>query len=105
MWRAPGPFSHPVLDPGIFPEAGRERLYVQEEAVKNDLSLYMTTLTLLATLTIPLHVSAQQSHYQVIDLGTFGGPSSYLAGSNAANDAVNQVLNNRGTVAGWGDTP
>ena len=72
--------------------------------MKNDLSLSMTTLTLLATLTIPLHVSAQQHHYQVIDLGTFGGPSSYLAGSNAGNDAVNQVLNNRGTVAGWGDT-
>ena len=87
----PGPLHHPALMLCIFPEAGRERQYIREEAVKNDLSLSMTTLTLLATLTIPLHVSAQQHHYQVIDLGTFGGPSSYLAGSNAGNDAVTLV--------------
>src|SRR5262249_31714173 len=47
---------------------------------------------------------AKLHHYQLIDLGTFGGPSSYFAGSNGVNDAVNQILNNQGTVAGWADT-
>jgi putative cell wall-binding protein len=48
----------------------------------------------------------QHLRYKLIDLGTFGGPSSYLATSNGVTspDAVNQVVNSRGTVVGWGDT-
>jgi len=39
-------------------------------------------------------------HYKLQDLGTFGGPQSYV------NIPISyaQVLNNRGTVAGWADT-
>jgi probable HAF family extracellular repeat protein len=40
----------------------------------------------------------EQHRYRLIDLGTFGGPQSYLN-----FDA--QVLNNQGVVAGWADTP
>ena len=49
----------------------------------------------------------QHLHYKLIDLGTFGGPSSNLATSNGVTSpgAVNQVLNNSGTVVGWVDTP
>jgi probable HAF family extracellular repeat protein len=45
-------------------------------------------------------------HYKLIDLGTFGGPFSYLATSNGVTGpgAINQVLNNQGTVVGWADT-
>jgi probable HAF family extracellular repeat protein len=48
----------------------------------------------------------QHLHYKLIDLGTFGGPFSYLATSNAVTGpgAINQVLNNQGTVVGWADT-
>jgi probable HAF family extracellular repeat protein len=48
----------------------------------------------------------QHLHYKLIDLGTFGGPLSYLATSNAVTlfGAINQVLNNHGTVVGWADT-
>jgi probable HAF family extracellular repeat protein len=46
----------------------------------------------------------QHLRYKLIDLGTFGGPSSYIAGSNGVNGAANQVLNNQGTIVGWGDT-
>jgi hypothetical protein len=60
--------------------------------------------SLLFALAIPGQLNAQHTRYRLIDLGTFGGPSSYLAGSNGVNDAVNQVLNNQGTVVGWGDT-
>jgi probable HAF family extracellular repeat protein len=76
-------------------------------------TLCITTLTLLTALAIPVRLDAQDNHkhhkhhhYQLIDLGTFGGPESYLAGSNSvtAPGAVNQVLNNQGTVVGWADT-
>src|SRR5215469_5613711 len=45
-------------------------------------------------------------HYRLIDLGTFGGPSGYLATTNMVTGpgAINRVLNNRGTVVGWADT-
>jgi probable HAF family extracellular repeat protein len=48
----------------------------------------------------------QHLHYKLIDLGTFGGPFSYLATSNGVfgPGMINQVLNNQGTVAGWADT-
>jgi probable HAF family extracellular repeat protein len=75
----------------------------------------ITAMTLFAALAIPVSLAADDDdgdhhhkhhHYQLIDLGTFGGPESYLAGSNGVTSpgAVNQVLNNRGTVVGWGDT-
>lgn len=39
--------------------------------------------------------------YRLIDLGTFGGPQSYV---NIPDNSYAAVLNNRGAVAGWGDT-
>ena len=62
-----------------------------------------------ATLTIPLPLVAQDSqsrkhehhHYKLIDLGTFGGPQSFVVFPIAG---YFQVLNNSGTVAGWADT-
>jgi len=80
-------------------------------------STKLTRLAVTATfavLTIPTLISAEKQaneghhvkhlHYKLIDLGTFGGPLSFVAGSNGQNDAVNRVLNNEGTVVGWGDT-
>jgi probable HAF family extracellular repeat protein len=81
--------------------------------MKSSTSMYLAAITLSAALAIPLQLAAQDNHnhhkhhhFQFIDLGTFGGPSSYLATSNGATSpgAVNQVLNNQGTVVGWGDT-
>jgi len=40
--------------------------------------------------------------YKVLDLGTFGGPQSYV---NIPDTSYARVLNNRGMVAGWADTP
>jgi len=69
------------------------------------------TLWVSVALSVPLTaqdepLNHQHHHYQLIDMGTFGGPSSWLATTNQVTSpgAINQVLNNRGTVVGWGDT-
>jgi probable HAF family extracellular repeat protein len=64
----------------------------------------IATVALRAVLLSAVYSAAQQSRYKLTDLGTLGGPASYLADSNAVNDAVDRVLNNQGTVVGWGDT-
>ena len=46
----------------------------------------------------PAKKPTQHHHYQFIDLGTFGGPTSYF--SNGADG----ILNSRGTAVGWADT-
>jgi probable HAF family extracellular repeat protein len=68
-------------------------------------------LTLLAALAIPVQLAAQQKakphhrhqyhHYQIVDVGTFGGPQSWLFTTSAARIGL---LNNQGTVAGSADT-
>jgi probable HAF family extracellular repeat protein len=77
--------------------------------MKNRTTIVMFALLSLTTSTALRLVAQEQTtklyHYELIDIGgTLGGPSSYLAGSNGVNDAVNRVLNNQGTVVGWGDT-
>jgi probable HAF family extracellular repeat protein len=67
-------------------------------------------VTLFGALALPVAMAAQdnatQNHkpkhhtYRLIDLGTFGGPQSFV---NIPNGYA-PVLNNRGTVAGWADT-
>ncbi len=72
-----------------------------------------TAITLLAALAIPASLAADDDdgdhhhkhhHYKLIDLGTFGGPSSYLSIDNGVNHAPNLVLNSRGIAVGWADT-
>jgi probable HAF family extracellular repeat protein len=72
--------------------------------------LHFTATLLLATLPIMAQTSVHQGvvnhrktkhhRYKLLDLGTFGGPQSYV------NIPISyaQVVNNRGTVAGWADT-
>ena len=62
--------------------------------------------TLFAVLAMPAQLAAQQHcHYKLIDIGTFGGPSSYL---NTLADggffSIAKVLNRHRIVAGWADT-
>lgn len=75
--------------------------------MKRNLSILLGAMALQNVLAGPIRLAAQQQpRYKLIDLGTFGGASSYLATSNGVTmpGAVNQVVNSRGTVAGWGDT-
>jgi hypothetical protein len=70
--------------------------------MKPRISILITTTMFLTALTSPAWLSAQHTRYKLVDLGTFGGPEStiFIAGDN-----YNQVLNNRGTVTGFADTP
>jgi probable HAF family extracellular repeat protein len=72
----------------------------------------LTSIVAIARFTLlvlPLHLAAQDKarpqhryhHYQLIDVGTFGGPnSSYLEGA-----PVGRLLNKSGTAVGSADTP
>ncbi len=73
-------------------------------------AMYVTALTLLAALAIPVQLAAQRDqghrnnskyhHYRPIEMGTFGGPnSSFILPSPTA-----KVLSNIGTAVGGADT-
>jgi probable HAF family extracellular repeat protein len=79
----------------------------EEDAnIKSRMLTSITAMVLFAALAIPVHVAAQdeqehnhrhkQHHYKLIDMGTFGGPSSFV------NPPFNSVpaLNSRGTIVG-----
>jgi probable HAF family extracellular repeat protein len=82
--------------------------------MKRNLAMYISALTLLVALAIPVRLAARNEakqdhpnslhHYQLVDLGsTFGGPQSYL-NSAIANAPDPRVLNSGGTVVGFADT-
>jgi len=67
----------------------------------------ITAMTVFAAaLAIPVRLAAQeqqnkqQPRYKLVDLGTFGGPTSY----GSASGSGNQVLNNAGLSTGYADT-
>ena len=84
---------------------------------------WVPTLTLLTVLAIPVRLAAQDNqehnkkhkhhHYQVIDIGTFGGPQSFFNslsltdrfGFGTAFYGFARVRNNQGSLVGFADTP
>jgi len=68
----------------------------------------ITAIALFTLLAIPVQLAAQDKqdhhhmhhHYQLIDLGTFGGPNSYVN----VTTTYAPVLNNGGDVTGWAET-
>jgi probable HAF family extracellular repeat protein len=69
---------------------------------------WMTVVSMFAALAMPVGMPAQDNpspnhkhhQYKLIDIGTLGGPASYYSAAGFAS----QVLNDRGTVTGYGDT-
>jgi probable HAF family extracellular repeat protein len=82
----------------------------EEEAMKCKIFV-ATTASLLAALILSVRLAAQEQpvepqhtkeppRYVLVDLGTFGGPNSYLA----CCGALPPIINNRGIVVGEADT-
>jgi probable HAF family extracellular repeat protein len=81
----------------------------KEEGNMKSRFLICITALLVATLAIPVQLAAQQKqhhnkhhHYKFIDLGTFGGPQSWVDG---AGEGPAPTLNNEGVVIGAANTP
>jgi len=73
----------------------------------------LARLIVLMVLVVSMRSAAQEqpasmgskkhySRYKLIDLGTFGGPQSYIA--DGADITAVRVLNNKGIFTGWADT-
>jgi probable HAF family extracellular repeat protein len=65
--------------------------------MKKNLAMNISALTILAVLAVPVQLAAQRPRFTLIDLGTLGGPNSFLSGPDA------QTVNNRGIFVGYGN--
>jgi len=59
----------------------------------------ITAIIVFVALAVPIQLAAQQSRYKLIDIGTFGGPSSTVPGPSVV------IVSNRGAIVGAADTP
>jgi len=78
--------------------------------MKSRYLMLTTALPLFAALAIPVRLGAQDEkrnhkhhHYQLIDMGTFGGPQSYINDGFGGLLAVS-IVNKCGQFTGWADT-
>ena len=79
--------------------------------MKSKTSTSITAMMLFAALAIPVRLTAQgqkedneHQRYKLVDVGTFGGPASYLAIDGNGNGSLSAFLNIRGTGVGAADT-
>src|SRR5579863_6347710 len=84
------------------------RRFSKEEIMRRNLNALLIGLSLCAALALPFVSSAsaqeqqlkkQQTRYKLVDLGTFGGPNSFIDCCG-----VQPVLNNQGTIVGGAET-
>jgi probable HAF family extracellular repeat protein len=73
--------------------------------MKSRFSICIAAVTLLAALAIPVQLAAQGNkdkqkhhHYQLVDIGTFGGPASYI--NNRFSFGAPNQINSHGTTVG-----
>jgi probable HAF family extracellular repeat protein len=71
--------------------------------VNKSLLRWIAVMTFAAAPAIPSLLLAQQPRYRLIDLGTLGGPQSYVNDGNSGTTSVT-ILNNKGKLVGWADT-
>jgi probable HAF family extracellular repeat protein len=99
--------SSPNLVQGVPTEAGMFHVILTitdsetpPMQVSANYTITITASTNGAEATKEVSTSQQHTHYKLVDLGTFGGPQSYVNEPNS----LPPVLNDQGTVAGWADT-
>lgn len=81
--------------------------------MNNRLTWFVAVLTVavgIGALATPTRMAAQNGtsavqRYRLVDLGTLGGPNSYLPVFYVLNFLTPQALSADGTFAGWADTP
>ena len=66
--------------------------------MKSKSSVSRLLIVVIGVLALPNWLAAQHRHYKLIDLGTFGGPNSFVDGGAPS------MINNRGAVAGEAET-
>src|SRR5438093_10871474 len=72
--------------------------------VKTRISVLITLTTLLAVLASQDQLAAHNTKYNMIDLGTFGGPASIIAPSSGGPQNPARALTSRGVVVGQAET-
>ena len=87
-----------------------------ERTMKKRLSAFITVLSFCATLALPIQLAAQEReekkeqkgkhhHYKLIQMGTYGGPTSTIDGPGGPPFfPFNRIITRAGAVLGSGDT-
>jgi probable HAF family extracellular repeat protein len=70
--------------------------------MKSQFLMEFAAMTCFASMAIPAEPAAQHTHYKLVDMGTLGGPASYVTEPGLGFGEL--VLNSRGEVAGKSDT-
>ena len=70
--------------------------------MKSTTLILAIAMTLFAALALPIQLAAQHTRYKLIDIGTFGGPESYVNPSGAIGSL--STLNSSGAVVGGAGT-
>ena len=93
-----------------------EPLRLKEKKMKSKAFAWISAMTSLAALAMPVQPAAQDSqdhnncpkhhHYKLVDPGTFGGPLNYINGDDLLVPSVSPAhnVNRVGTLTGWADT-
>src|SRR6266581_3261774 len=81
----------------IYPPGAKRRNPMRQPATKPRTLMFVTAMTLLAALALPVPMAAQHTRYKLIDVGTLGGPVSTIT-------EFEQWLLNNGTLTGIADT-
>jgi probable HAF family extracellular repeat protein len=93
----------------LLPNGNVTGWFCEDKMNKNKTAAAIGLLT-LATLAIPVHLAAQDqkkylNHYELIDVGTLGGPTSILCVSCFDGQFfASRIVNQQGTAVGFADT-
>jgi len=79
--------------------------FTKEDAMKCKISIVTVLSVLFTALSLPIPLAAQHARYKLIDLGTFGGPTSYIAPTvNGGPENPGRGLTSHGVIVGQANT-